>query len=78
MTKAKFLELDFAKIAQEAGLIGRDRTLYVLYMAKRWGLSEIGKCYAEEWAERFKIGTAYACSDKAGQRILDMLNLIVQ
>ena len=53
---------------------------FVAYMRKRWGdpKDEAVKCqvgYAEEWADRFRMGVEYEMSDSKGKRILeDMQN----
>lgn len=49
---------------------------YIAYMRKRWGSpkDEAVKCqvgYAQEWAERFRMGIEYEMSDNEGKKVLE-------
>ena len=67
---------DFVLVAKNCGLEGLTRKRYVLYMEKRWRLSEIGEPYAKEWARWFKNGTEYGYADDVGKSILNVLSFI--
>jgi len=63
----------FVEVGIKNGLTGRTLERYVAYMFRRWKSSEELKCkkgYAAEWANRFRTGVEYGCSDSEGQRVL--------
>lgn len=64
----------FDEVGRATGLDGITLKRYVTYMERRWKAQEQLQCqtgYAQEWAERFKGGDEYACSDVDGQSILE-------
>ena len=68
--------ITFSQVADEVGLKGKRKKVYVLYMTTRWGETEYSQCtsgYAREWAVRFKKGIEYQMSDRNGQGILDVI-----
>jgi len=79
---------NYEQVAEAYNLTGLVRAKYLLYMRTRWGgkryktdaiTEEEEKCltgYASEWAERFKQGKEYECSDSVGQSILNEMNKI--
>jgi len=60
---------DYAKIADEAGLTGIKKDVYVQYMQSRWPKGQDAS-YADEWAGRFQMGTEWHNSDSEGQAVL--------
>ena len=63
----------YEEVAKTVGLGESASRRYVNYMRKRWASEEDVHCavgYAQEWAERFKVGIEYAASDSIGQAIL--------
>jgi len=63
----------FDEVGKAAGLDDATLKRYVIYMNRRWANKEESQCqtgYAQEWAERFKGGDEYNCSDPVGQSIL--------
>ena len=64
----------FSSVAKEVGLSSLQFKYYVQYMKIRWGHRESELCrygYAREWAERFRDGVEYVCSDVVGQVVLE-------
>ncbi|KKN19984.1 hypothetical protein LCGC14_0940370 [marine sediment metagenome] len=67
----------FIDVGAKEGLEGKILERYVEYMLKRWKEREEIQCrtgYAAEWAQRFKGGDEYMCSDSEGQAILEEVN----
>lgn len=63
----------FTEVGIKYGLEDRTLERYVLYMTERWGKTEELECgsgYASEWANRFRTGVEYGCSDSIGQVVL--------
>ena len=64
----------YKDVAEEIGLVGITKIRFISYMEARWKDTEEFKCqdgYALEWANRFKNGVEYDCSDSEGKKILD-------
>ncbi len=63
----------FREVGIKNGLEGQMLERYIWYMLTRWKDEEETQCqtgYASEWANRFKYGDEFACSDLEGQQIL--------
>jgi len=64
----------YDEVAEFEGLSEETGERFITYMRFRWPSQEISHCrfgYAQEWAERFKYGKEYECSDKAGRIVLN-------
>lgn len=67
----------FVEVGIKYGLEGRTLERYILYMTERWAKTEELECetgYASEWANRFRIGIEYGCSDSIGQTVLSKID----
>ena len=67
---------NYADVANTHFLQGDVLMRFLEYMRLRWADTETQKSidgYADEWAERFKNGIEYECSDSIGRGFLDML-----
>ena len=65
----------YYEVADQHKLDETTKKRFLAYMRIRWGdpEDEAIKCqvgYASEWAERFKSGSEFLCSDNEGQRVL--------
>lgn len=67
----------YQEVGKSAGLGGKMLERFLEYMRARWSGEEILQCqtgYATEWALRFKRGTEYQNSDRAGQAVLKQID----
>ena len=69
----------YEEIADSCKMAEGMKARYIQYMRARWGKpeEEDRRCvvgYAQEWAERFKAGVEFNCSDNTGQAILKGMN----
>jgi len=63
----------YKEVADDIGLHGLTKKMYIKYMETRWKSEEEIQCktgYAHEWAERFKSGYEFGASDSKGRDIL--------
>ena len=65
----------YEQIADDSGLDEQTKARFIKYMRIRWGnpSDEKRHCmvgYASEWAERFKVGMEFNCSDESGRAVL--------
>ena len=70
----------YEEVGQSAELNPNTLIRYVTYMRLRWGepKDEEVKCqvgYAQEWANRFKMGMEYQASDMYGKKVLEEMDI---
>jgi hypothetical protein len=65
-------EIDYSSFADEKGLTGKQKELFVKYMETRWPKSgpKYDRSYAATWLERFRREEEYVYSDGEGRAIL--------